>query len=192
MCAPSKDRALHQHGCFDHAETCFSAVGNMPCPTIHHDLLEYLLLQMIFKVSINRKEIREMGASATPNMMSSHHTSTDPPSSMQPQHRPRGCLKKKRATWKRSCTPSPSPPHIQLSEEDGIITDSESDTGARELWDPYAGLKPSERDDRALDADIEIEDDLPPGGDQEVSTAIVNMMVDLEECNDREWLPPRL
>jgi len=21
MCAPSKDQALHQHGCFDHAET---------------------------------------------------------------------------------------------------------------------------------------------------------------------------
>ncbi len=84
MCAPSKDWALHQHGCFNHAETCFGAIGNMPCPMIHHDLLEYLLSQMIFKVSINRKEIREMGASVTPNTMSSHHTGTDPPSSMQP------------------------------------------------------------------------------------------------------------
>jgi len=60
------------------------------------------------------------------------------------------------------------------------------------LWDPHAGLKPSERDDRALDAEIDIEDDLPLGGDQEVSTAMVNMMVDLEERDDGEWLPPSL
>ena len=53
-------------------------------------------------------------------------------------------------------------------------------------------MKPSERDDRALDAEIDIEDDLPLGGDQEVSTAMVNMMVDLEERDDGEWLPPRL
>jgi hypothetical protein len=53
-------------------------------------------------------------------------------------------------------------------------------------------LKPSERDDCALDANIEMEDDLPPGGDKEVSTAIVNMMVNLEEHKDGEWLPPRL
>jgi len=88
--------------------------------------------------------------------------------------------------------PSPSPPCIQLSEEDDINTDSESDTGTRELWDPHAGLKPSERDDRASDAEIEIEDDLPPGGDQEVSTAMVNMMIGLEERDDGEWLPPSL
>jgi hypothetical protein len=88
MCAPSKDRALHQHGCFDHAETCFGAVGSMPCPTIHHGLLEYLLSKVIFKVSINRNKRREMGASATPNMMSSHCAGTDPLSSMQPQHQP--------------------------------------------------------------------------------------------------------
>jgi len=100
MCAPSKDRALHQHGCFDRAETCFGAVGNMPCPTIHHGLLEYLLLKVIFKVSINRNERREIGASATPNMMSSHRAGTDPPSSMQPQRRPRGRPKKKRAARK--------------------------------------------------------------------------------------------
>jgi hypothetical protein len=37
-----------------------------------------------------------------------------------------------------------------------------------------------------------MEDDLPPGGDKEVSTAMVNMMVDLEEREDGEWLPPRL
>jgi len=53
---------------------------------IHHNLLEYLLSQMIFEVSINNKEIREMGASATPNLMSkASHTGTNPPS-MQPKH----------------------------------------------------------------------------------------------------------
>jgi hypothetical protein len=53
-------------------------------------------------------------------------------------------------------------------------------------------LKPSEKDDRASDADIEMEDDLPPGGDEEVSIAMVNMTVDLEERDDGEWLPPGL
>jgi hypothetical protein len=53
-------------------------------------------------------------------------------------------------------------------------------------------LKPSEKDDCASDADIEVEDDLPPGGDEEVSAAMVNMIVDLEEREDGEWLPPRL
>jgi hypothetical protein len=37
-----------------------------------------------------------------------------------------------------------------------------------------------------------MEDDLPPGGDKEVSTAMVNMIVDLEEHEDGEWLPLRL
>jgi hypothetical protein len=60
------------------------------------------------------------------------------------------------------------------------------------LWDPHAGLKPSERDDHALDTEIDIKDNLPLGGDQKVSTAMVNMMVCLEEHNDGEWLPPRL
>jgi hypothetical protein len=53
-------------------------------------------------------------------------------------------------------------------------------------------LKPSERDNHASDTEIKIEDDLPPGGDQEVSTAMVNMMIGLEECDDGEWLPPSL
>jgi len=53
-------------------------------------------------------------------------------------------------------------------------------------------LKPLERDNCASDANIEMEDDLPPGGDKEVSTAMVNMMVDLEEHEDGEWLPLRL
>ena len=53
-------------------------------------------------------------------------------------------------------------------------------------------MNPSERDNCASDAEIEVEDVLPPRGDNKVSTAIVNMMVDLEEREDGEWLPPRL
>jgi hypothetical protein len=75
---------------------------------------------------------------------------------------------------------------------DDIDNDSEeSDTGAPELWDPHAGLKPSELDGHVSDADMEMEEDLPPGG-EEVHTSMVEMMVDLEQCDDGEWLPPRL
>jgi hypothetical protein len=38
---------------------------------------------------------------------------------------------------------------------------------------------------------MEMEEDLPPGG-EEVHTSMVEMMVDLEQRNDGEWLPPRL
>jgi len=67
LCGPSPEGTTHNVcpfkglgpaptcRCFDRCITCFGAVGNMPCPTIHHDLLEYLLSQMIFDVSINRK-----------------------------------------------------------------------------------------------------------------------------------------
>ena len=75
---------------------------------------------------------------------------------------------------------------------DGSNTDLESDTGTLNLWDPHASLKPSAVDDWASDADIELEDDLPPGGDKKVSTSMVNMMVNLEEHEDGEWLPPRV
>ena len=88
--------------------------------------------------------------------------------------------------------PSLSPPCIQISEADGINADLESDTGALNLWDPHAGLKPSVVDDWALDADVELEDDLSPGGDKKVSASMVNMMADLEEREGGEWLPPRV
>jgi len=68
----------------------------------------------------------------------------------------------------------------------------ESDTGVLNLWDPHASLKPLELDGCASDADVKMEDDLPSGGDREVSASMVNMMVDLEERDDGEWLPPRL
>ena len=53
-------------------------------------------------------------------------------------------------------------------------------------------MKLSERDNHASDVKIEVEDVLPPGGDDEVSAAMVNMMVDLEKHKDGEWLPLRL
>jgi hypothetical protein len=68
----------------------------------------------------------------------------------------------------------------------------ESDTGAPELWDPHASLKPSKLDGHVSDADMEMEEDLPPGGEKEVRASMVEMMVDLEQRDDGEWLPPRL
>ncbi len=112
---------------------------------------------------------------------------------MEPECQRRGRLrKKKRAAQKRSRALSLSPPCVQISKADGINTDLESDTGALDLWDPHAGLKPSVVDDWASDADVQLEDDLPPGEDKKVSASIVNMMVDLEEREGGEWLSPRV
>jgi len=47
---------------------------------------------------------------------------------------------------------------------------------------PDVGLKPSELDDD--DADVEMEADLPPGADEELSVDMVKMMFDLEGCNE--------
>ena len=70
--------------------------------------------------------------------------------------------------------------------------DAESDTGTPDLWDPHAGLKPSELDGCASDADVELESELPPGGEEEMNAAMVDLMIDLEgDERDEEWLPPR-
>jgi hypothetical protein len=95
------------------------------------------------------------------------------------------------ASPSRSWAPSPSPSHIQ-PELDDIDNDSEeSDTGAPELWDPHASLKPLGLDGHVSDADMEMEEDLPPGG-EEVCAFMVKMMVNLEQHDNGEWLPPRL
>jgi len=92
-----------------------------------------------------------------------------------------------------SCALSLSLSHVQPPKLDDIDNNSEeSNTSTPELWDPYAGLKPSELDSHVLDADIEMEEDLLPREDEEVCSSMVKMMVDLEQYNDREWLPPRL
>jgi hypothetical protein len=53
------------------------------------------------------------------------------------------------------------------------------------------GLKPSALDDCASNADIEMENDLPYGEECEMSSTMINMMVDLNDCDtrDMDWLP---
>ncbi len=59
--------------------------------------------------------------------------------------------------------------------------DTDDDTGAHELWDSYAGLKPLPLDNCALDANIKMEDDLPYKADTELSGTMVDMMVNLDD-----------
>jgi len=67
--------------------------------------------------------------------------------------------------------------------------DPELDTGDPTLWDPHAGMKPSELDDCASDGELELEDDLPYGGAIEVNDPMLNMMFNLHD--DDKWLPLR-
>src|SRR5216683_1859607 len=88
---------------------------------------------------------------------------------------------------------SPGPSCLRPAELDGVDVDSESDTGVPDSWDPYVGLKPSELDGCTLDAGVEMESELPPGGEKEVNAAMVNLMINLKGCDERdeEWLPLR-
>ena len=71
--------------------------------------------------------------------------------------------------------------------------DSESDISVPDSWDPHVGLKPLELDGCTSDASVEMESELLPEGEEEVNAAMVNLMIDLEGCDERdeEWLPPR-
>jgi hypothetical protein len=71
--------------------------------------------------------------------------------------------------------------------------DDPSDTGNPELWDPHAGLKPSRLDGCASDGEVEIKDDLPYGGARELNSAMVDMMLNLGDYDERDldWLPPK-
>jgi hypothetical protein len=62
---------------------------------------------------------------------------------------------------------------------------------AQQNENPDAGLKPSELDDD--NADVEMEADLPAGADEKLSIDMVEIMFNLEGCNERdmEWLPPK-
>jgi len=66
---------------------------------------------------------------------------------------------------------------------DDVSANSESDTNPPHTWDPNVGLKPSELNNDTL-ADIEMEADLPPGADEELSSDMVNMMFNLEGCDE--------
>lgn len=85
------------------------------------------------------------------------------------------------ASMRPSCVEAPDEP------SDG---GDESDTGPAELWDPHTGLKPSELDGEASDGDVDIEDDLPYGGALEVNDAMIEMIIELEDARDLDWLPP--
>jgi hypothetical protein len=95
----------------------------------------------------------------------------------------------------RSQAPSPSPSRARPSGDvEGDDNDPfDSDAGVPKLWDPHAGLKPSEVDGQASDDEVEIEGDLPYGGDKEVNSMMVDMMVELGDCDehDKEWLPEK-
>ena len=93
----------------------------------------------------------------------------------------------------QSRAPSPGPSRLRPAESDGVDVESESDIGVPSSWDPHAGLKPSEMDDHASDADVEMANELPPGGEEVVNVAMVELMMNLEGCDegDEEWLPPK-
>ena len=71
------------------------------------------------------------------------------------------------------------------------VVDVDEETGDPTLWDCHAGMKALQLDDCALDEELEMEDELPYGGANEVNSRMVNMLVDLEEHDawDDEWLP---
>jgi len=69
------------------------------------------------------------------------------------------------------------------SELDDVSANSESDTNPPHTCDPNVGLKPSELNNDTL-ADIEMEADLPPGADEKLSGDMVNMMFNLEGCDE--------
>ena len=115
---------------------------------------------------------------------------------MQPQRRSRGRPRKRRKTKKdpdtreRARAPIPS---VRPLESDGDDEDDSSDTGNPRLWDAHAGMKPSRLDGCASDGEVEIEDDLPHGGAKELNSAMIDMMLDLGDYDERdnEWLPPK-
>ena len=75
---------------------------------------------------------------------------------------------------------SSGPSCLRPNKSDGVNVDAESDISMPDLWDPHAGLKPSELDGCASDADVELESELPPRGEEEVNVVMVDLMIDLE------------
>ena len=103
-------------------------------------------------------------------------------------------------------SPSPSCAHpwgdVDNDNDDPIDSDAED---PEYLWDICAGLKPSPLDvamldaatldaatlDTEMDNEGDIEDNLPYGVEKEVNSVMVDMMVELGDCDDHnmEWLP---
>jgi hypothetical protein len=98
------------------------------------------------------------------------------------------------ARRERSGAPSPGPSCAERLDGIDEGDNDPSDTGDPELRDPHTGLKPQPpADDLASDGEVEIEEDLPYGGEREVNGAMVDMMVELSDCDERdaEWLPAK-
>jgi len=96
----------------------------------------------------------------------------------------------KQREWSQA--PSPSPSHTRpLGDVDNDDDDPfDSDAGDPKLWDLHAGLKLSPLDEEASDGEDDIEGDLPYGGAKEVNSMMIDMMVELSDCDegDMEWL----
>ncbi len=86
---------------------------------------------------------------------------------------------KKRGLNEQAQAPCPRPSCSWPSSD----TDTDNNTGAPESRDPHVGLKPSLQDDCASDADIKMEKDLPYGAVNEVSHVMIDMMVNLDDCD---------
>jgi len=97
--------------------------------------------------------------------------------------------------------PSPGPSRARPAGDVDDDDDEPFDSDAGDpklLRDLHAGLKPTPLDEAALDEEVsdeegEIEDDLPYGADKEVNSGMVDMMLELGDCNedDMEWLPAK-
>jgi len=88
--------------------------------------------------------------------------------------------------------PSPSPscahPWGDVDDDDDNPIDSDAED-PKYLRDICAGLKPLPLD-AEMDDEGEIKDDLPYGAEKEVNSVMVDMMVELGDCDkhDMEWL----
>jgi len=105
----------------------------------------------------------------------------------------------------RSQAPSPSPSHAHPSGDVDNNDNEPFDLDAgdpKSLWDLHMGLKPmpldevalnEASDEVALDEEGEIESDVPYGAEKEVNGPMINMMVELGDCDERnmEWLPAK-
>jgi hypothetical protein len=101
--------------------------------------------------------------------------------------------------------PSPSPscthPWGDVDDDDDDPIDSDAED-PKYLRDIHTGLKPLPLDaamldvvtlDVEMDDEGEIEDNLPYGAEKEVNSVMVDMMVELGDCDDHdiEWLPAK-
>src|SRR6266851_5881345 len=93
----------------------------------------------------------------------------------------------------RSQVPSPSPSRARPSGDVDNDDDNpfDSDAGDPKLWDLHVGLKPLLLDGETSDGEDNIEGNLPYRGAKEVNSTMINMMVELSNCDEgiMEWLP---